>query len=65
MRVRAFAPLMIAISVAALVAGCNSKSSSGTIEATAPASSAAGTPVRQPLGASSVGGPAAKPAPSR
>lgn len=64
MRVRVFAPLMIAISIsiAALGVGCNSKSSSGTNDVAAPASSAAGTPVRQPLGASSVN---AKPAPSR
>ena len=63
MRLRAFAPLLIGLSIAALGAGCNSKSSAGTTEVTAPASSAAGTPVRQPLGASSVGG--VKPAPSR
>jgi hypothetical protein len=64
MRVRAFAPLMIALSIAAIGAGCNSKSSSGTTEAAATASSAAGTPVRQPLGASSVGGAGTKPVPA-
>lgn len=64
MRVRAFAPLLVALSVVALGLGCNSKGSSGTNDVAAPPSSAAGTPVRQPLGASSVGGAAAKPAPS-
>ena len=65
MRLRVFAPLLLVISVAALVAGCNSKSSSGTTDVTSPTSSAAGTPVRQPLGASSVGGVKPAPAPSR
>ena len=64
MRLRAFAPLMIALSISALVVGCNSKGSSGTTDLTSPTSSAAGTPVKQPLGASSAGGTGTKPAPA-
>lgn len=61
MRLRAFAPLLIALSTAALGVGCNSKGSSGTPDTTTPTSSAAGTQVRQPLGASSVGDAGTKP----
>ena len=62
MRLRAFALLLIAFSTAAFGVGCDSKASSGTTDLTSPSSSAPGTQVKQPLGASSAG---TKPAPSR
>jgi hypothetical protein len=60
MRIHDFAPLLIALSLVTIGAGCGQKSSS---DQAAGASSAPGTPVRQPLGVSSASGAgSAKPA---
>ena len=59
MRIHGFAPLLIALSLATIGAGCDQKGSSEP----AGASSAPGTQVRQPLGVSSASGSgSAKPA---
>jgi hypothetical protein len=63
MRVHALAPLLVGLSIAAIGVGCGKSSSSSSPDLTSPTSSAPGTLVKQPLGASSVGG-AAKPPPA-
>ena len=65
MRLHALAPLTVALSIAAaIVAGCGRSGSSSSPDLASPSSSAPGTVVRQPLGASSVNGAgSAKPAP--
>jgi hypothetical protein len=61
MRTHGVTPLLLAASLALLSGGCGQKSSSGSSEPGA--SSAPGTVVRQPLGASSAAG-SVKPAPT-
>jgi hypothetical protein len=63
MRLSALAPLLIGLSIVAIGVGCGRSSSSGSADLTSPTSSAPGTPVKLPLGASSVNGAAsARPA---
>lgn len=65
MRVHALAPLLIGLSIAAIGVGCGRSGGSGGPDLTSPTSSAPGTLVKQPLGASSVNGAgSAKPAPA-
>jgi hypothetical protein len=64
MRLPALAPLLIGLTIAAIGVGCGRQSSSTTTDLASPTSSAPGTLVKQPLGASSVGG-AVKPPPPR
>lgn len=60
MRIHGLAPLLIALSLVTIGVGCDQKGSS---DPAAGASSAPGTPVRQPLGVSSANGAgSAKPA---
>ncbi len=63
MRSPSLAPLLLGLSLAAIGVGCGRQSSSTGSDLGSPASSAPGTLVRQPLGASSVGGPVKPPPP--
>jgi hypothetical protein len=63
MRVHALAPLLVGLSIAAIGVGCGRSGGQSSPDLTSPTSTAPGTLVKQPLGASSVGGAAsAKPA---
>jgi ABC-type phosphate transport system substrate-binding protein len=64
MRVHALAPLLVGLSIAAIGVGCGRSSGSSSPDLTSPTSSAPGTLVKQPLGASSVNGAgSSRPAP--
>ncbi|MEP7124487.1 MAG: hypothetical protein ABJE95_26400 [Byssovorax sp.] len=66
MRVPALAPLLIGLAIAAIGVGCGRSSGQSSPDLASPTSSAPGTLVRQPLGASSVNAAGtAKPAPAR
>ncbi len=67
MRIQAPTAVMISLTIAVTAAigvGCGPSGSSRTTDLTSPTSSAAGTQVKQPLGASSAGGAGTRPAPA-